>query len=156
MNLAWALCERNDPALLAEAEALCRRAVALAPEIATGHKILGNILHRAGRHDEARASFARAGDAGRPHSSPESAVATTPPAHQTRQLEGMALVEQGRLDEAEACFCEALRLEPELAARGTDWPASGPSVGTLRHAAGLAGKRSRLNLATPRPTGGSP
>ena len=48
MNLAWALCEANDSTLLNEAEALCRRAVALAPEIATGHKILGNILRLAG------------------------------------------------------------------------------------------------------------
>jgi tetratricopeptide (TPR) repeat protein len=117
MNLAWALCELNDPALLSEAESLCRRAVALAPQVPTGHKILGNILRSAGRHDEARACFARAGGGHSPHAGTEpDAAAAGSSAGKASQVEGMAQLQQGRLDLAEASFRNALRLEPKLAA----------------------------------------
>jgi hypothetical protein len=36
MNLSWALGELSDSDVLSEAEALCRRAVALAPQVPSG------------------------------------------------------------------------------------------------------------------------
>ena len=108
MNLALALCELNEPAALSEAEELASRAVTLAPQIPTAHRILGNILKLAGRHDEARASFARAGDGNSPTSSADPhAVATARRATPAPHVLGMAHLQQGRLDQAEASFREA-------------------------------------------------
>ncbi len=117
MNLAWSLCEQNDPAALAEAEELCRRAIALAPEVPTAHKILGNILRLSGRYDEARACFARAGgdNLREPVAKPHVAVAG-PRAGEAPYVRGTAQLHQGLLDEAAASFREALQLNPALAA----------------------------------------
>ncbi len=117
MNLAGTFCELNDPTVLSEAEELARRAITLAPQIPTAHRILGNILEHAGRHDEARASFARAGGGNSPTSSVESHADVTArrPAQASHVL-GMAHMQQGQHDQAEASFREALRLDPKLAA----------------------------------------
>ena len=86
-------------------------------QIPTAHRILGNILKLAGRHDEARASFARAGDGNSPTSSADPhAVATARRATPAPHVLGMAHLQQGRLDQAEASFREALSLDPKLAA----------------------------------------
>ncbi len=115
MNLAWSLCELNNPASLGEAEELCRRAVALAPQVPTAHKILGNILRLAGRHVEAKACFARAaGGASKRAGWPETA-ADPPRTGAARHALGMAQLHKGQLDQAEAYFREALALEPRLA-----------------------------------------
>jgi tetratricopeptide (TPR) repeat protein len=116
MNLAWALCELNDPAVLSEAEALGRRAVALAPQVPTAQQILGNILRRVGRHDEARACFARAGGGNTSHARVErDAAVAGPRAGEAQHVLGMEQLQEGRLEEAEASFREALGLEPTLA-----------------------------------------
>ena len=154
MNLAWALCERNDSTLLNEAEALCRRAVALAPEIATGHKILGNILRLAGRYEEARTCFAQASGSDPQHTGPLPVRSAHSTANEARHAEGVAFLQQGRLEEAEACFLQALELEPSHAGAWNGLGASTPSAVTSRSAALPAEKRSRWTPAMPRPTGG--
>jgi tetratricopeptide (TPR) repeat protein len=151
MNLAWSLYELNDPAVLGEAEELCRRAVALAPQVPTAHKILGNILRLAGRYDEARACFARARDdnlrasdlrAGDPAASLSPAKA--------QHVRGMAQLQRGLLDLAEASFREAARLEPTLAVA---W--NGLARIHAEQAARLPEKPSHLTPGRRRHTGGS-
>src|SRR5262249_14997790 len=101
MNLGSALCDLNDPALLSEAESLCRRAVALAPQVSQGHQILGRTLQLRGRDDEARACFERAlGRAANRTARDQTEGATGSPAAESRQLEGIAALQQGKLDEA--------------------------------------------------------
>ena len=118
MNLAWALCELNDPALLSEAESFCRRAVALAPQVPTGQTILGNILRLSGRHDEARACFARAGGGHSRHAGADpDAAAAGSSAGEASQVEGMAQLQQGRLDLAEASFRNAAPPRPDAGCR---------------------------------------
>jgi tetratricopeptide (TPR) repeat protein len=116
MNLAWSLCECSDPAALVEAEDLCRRAVALAPHVPNVHKILGNILRLAGRHDEARVAFARAAgrESGRAEIGAEASLRDR--AGTAEQARGMAQLQKAQLDLAECSFREALALEPKLAA----------------------------------------
>ncbi len=117
MNLAWALCELNDPAALGEAEGLCRRAIALAPQVPNAFKILGNILRLAGRNDEARACFAQArGENSAPAGTNPGAAASGQGPAGALHVDGMAQLQQGRLDQAEASFQQALLLEPKLAA----------------------------------------
>jgi tetratricopeptide (TPR) repeat protein len=117
MNLGSALCDLNDRALLSEAESLCRRAVALAPQVSQGHQILGRALRMQGRDDEARACFERAlGRSPSRAARDQPEAATGPSAALARQLEGIAALQQGKLDEAERCLLEALQLDPKLAA----------------------------------------
>ncbi len=59
-SLAQALGEQGDPDLLDEAEAACRRALALAPGFADALDNLGNVLRVRGRLDEAVACYQRA------------------------------------------------------------------------------------------------
>ena len=116
MNLAWALFELEDPTVLGEAEALGRRAVALEPQVPTALRILGNILRRAGRHEEARACFVRAGGGNSPHAGVDrDAAVAGDRAGGAQHVLGTEQLQEGRLDEAEASFREALRLEPTLA-----------------------------------------
>jgi tetratricopeptide (TPR) repeat protein len=117
MNLGSILCDLKDPGLLSEAESACRRALALAPQVSQGHRILGNVLRLQGRHSEARACDERAlGLGARPIAAGRADNATDSPEAAAHQLEGLALLQQGRLDEAETRFLLALGLDPELAA----------------------------------------
>ena len=116
MNLGATLCELRDPGVLFEAEALCRRAIDLAPQVLQGHKILGTILREQGRLDEARACFERAlGRGARPAFPAEANAPTTSPEAEAQYLEGMAQLQLGKLDLAEARLLEALQLDPKLA-----------------------------------------
>lgn len=56
-NLARALGEQGDPALLGEAEAACRRALTVHPGYADALDILGNVLRVRGHLDEAVACY---------------------------------------------------------------------------------------------------
>jgi len=136
-NLGHVLCEIGEPAALAEAESICRRALAVAPRLPQTSEILGNLLRLLGRFDEAMACYESAlkqdprramplllmgrllherGDfdgAARQH---QLAVGIEPRHIQAHHGLGVALLELGRLDQAEACLREALRIDPNLAA----------------------------------------
>jgi tetratricopeptide (TPR) repeat protein len=117
MNLGSVLCDLKDPGLLSEAESLCRRAVALAPQVSQGHRILGNILRLKGRHDEARACFERGLGRTAPQAAPDRGDnAPDSPDAAAHHLEGMPCLQRGELDQAESRFVLALRLDPKLAA----------------------------------------
>jgi tetratricopeptide (TPR) repeat protein len=124
--LGQVLCGLHDPQLWLEAEAVSRRAVAIAPRSPQAISTLGKVLRLQGRLDEATAWDQRLsalnsnrliarqdqGPASRRQSSdPESAEV-----HHGR---GLAFLEESRLDEAEACFREALRVDPTLAVSWT-------------------------------------
>jgi tetratricopeptide (TPR) repeat protein len=117
MNLGAVLCDLNDHRLLSEAESLCRRAVSLAPQVSQGHRILGNILRLQGRHDEAKACFERGlGRALSQVAADQGDTASGPASAEAHNVEGIALLQQGQLEEAESHFLDALRLGPKLAA----------------------------------------
>ena len=77
-----------------------------------------NILRLAGRHDEAKAWFARASGAQAPPEdpNPDTSAPAAASAGQAHARSRHGAVAAGRLDEAEASFREALRLDPTLAA----------------------------------------
>ena len=120
-NLARLLSEANDPALLAEAETVCRRAVALAPHVTVSSSTLAKVLARQGRTVEAAEVESHALQLDTP-AAPRSRAAEDAPIKQRALVEhsqGLAHLAEGRLDEAEACLREALRLDPQLAAAWT-------------------------------------
>ena len=92
INLSTVLSENDDPALLNEAEAVCRRAVALAPQIPQAVSNLEKVVRRQGQ----LAEFNR-----------ESAA--------SHFKQGVAHLRESRHIEAEACFRESLRADPTLA-----------------------------------------
>ncbi len=99
-NLAQALGEQGDSDLLDEAEAACRRALALAPGFADALDNLGNVLRLRGRLDEAVACYRRA-------------LLGDPRRASSHHLIGHVLQHCGRFDEA-ARFYEAARaLQPK-------------------------------------------
>jgi tetratricopeptide (TPR) repeat protein len=59
-NLAQVLIEIGDPALLDQAEELCRRALAVAPELTQAINSLGNVLLLQGRLDDAMSCYQHA------------------------------------------------------------------------------------------------
>jgi tetratricopeptide (TPR) repeat protein len=59
-NLARVLIDSDDPELLDQAEDLCRRALAVAPEMSQATNTLGNVFRLQGRPDEAMACYERA------------------------------------------------------------------------------------------------
>ena len=92
------LCETR-PKNLAEAENLCRRAVGLAPNLASAWNGLGKVLRLKGLFEEAIACHERALEA-----NPRDPV----PHHHLGQL----LAEQGRLDEASRHFLAGRAMNP--------------------------------------------
>jgi serine/threonine-protein kinase len=85
-----------------EAEACCRKAVAIQETFATAHGNLGAVLVRRGRIDEAEKHFRRA----------IALEDRDPVAHFNL---GVIRERRGRLDEALACFARALTLDPNFA-----------------------------------------
>jgi tetratricopeptide (TPR) repeat protein len=134
-NLGRVLSAMDDPDLLAEAESVCRRALALAPRMTALSSTLAKILIRQGRTDEASGVEDRALRSGapappRPESTERAAgqaevaadgsTRTASPTIKSRahalHSQGLAHQTEGRLLEAEACLREALLLNPDLAA----------------------------------------
>ena len=117
-NLGRLLSEAHNPALLAEAESVCRRAVALAPHLTALSSTLAKVLGRQGRTDEAANALDRALRSGR-SAPPRPADAQDIADHQSAHAQhsrGLAHLAEGQLDQAEACLRDALRIYPELAA----------------------------------------
>ena len=133
-NLGRLLSEMGDPALLAEAENVCRRAMELARDTAPLASTLAKVLIRLGRPSEAKiledralllhaAALPSPADLERAtgqHTAPadgstESASPTNSSRAHNLHSQGLALQTAGRLAEAEACLHEALVLDPNLA-----------------------------------------
>ncbi len=137
INLGRILSETREPGLCAEAEDLCRRAVASAPKLNAAWNTLANVLRIQGRIDEAIACEQRSIQSlpsrqARPATATDqdgpdhdgargNATARSDPsgamAEFTRSLTHLT---ENRLDEAEACVREAIRLDP---AHGPSWVA---------------------------------
>jgi tetratricopeptide (TPR) repeat protein len=134
MNLARMLSDMRDPRLLVEAETVSRRAVTLAPQLPLALMTLARVLRLQGRHDEAGAYEERAanlhpGWQSVPPKAPDGSVNNglgsdeTPPLEsmpsssqaQDQYNKGMACLTEGRLDLAEACLREAIRLDSTMA-----------------------------------------
>jgi len=98
-NLGRALSETDDLDRLDEAEALCRRAVALAPELTPALENLGNVLRLQGRLDQAMACYQQC-----LKRNPRNALA--------RHNIGVLLQERGRYEEACRFYEAARSLEP--------------------------------------------
>jgi tetratricopeptide (TPR) repeat protein len=98
-NLGHALLARGR---LAEAEASCRRAVAINASLADAHNNLGNALLGQRRYESAAASF-------------EIALEIRPNFAKARNNLGTAQRALGRLHEAEAAYRRALALSPDFA-----------------------------------------
>jgi tetratricopeptide (TPR) repeat protein len=98
-TLAQVLCTIGDLDLLPEAEALCRRAAAVAPQFPPAFENLGNILRAQKRYAEAIASYQHAArlDPGRGM-----------PYHYLGEL----FQNRGDFDRAARCFTRAHHLEP--------------------------------------------
>ena len=141
MNLGRVLAETREPGRFDEAEALARRAVELMPGLPYAMSNLGHVLRLGGRTRRRRPATsgrmppraARRPPAGLRHrprsgearmrsgvSRPRTAIRPNPgpssTAAEARHVEGLVSMKDGRLDEAEACFREALRVDPTLAA----------------------------------------
>jgi tetratricopeptide (TPR) repeat protein len=97
-NLGRIFIELEDPDLLAEAELLCGRAVALAPELPEALNNLGNVFRLQQRSDEAMACF-------------RGALARDPRRVMPRYNMGQVLQGLGRYDEAFRLFQEAEAIE---------------------------------------------
>ena len=122
ISLGQALCELADPELLKEAEAVSRRAVALAPRSPQAINNLGKVLRLQGRLDEAAACEQRLsapdsrGLIARQDKGPSSRQQPSDPeSARGHQRRGLTFLEESQLDKAEAAFREALRLDPTLA-----------------------------------------
>jgi tetratricopeptide (TPR) repeat protein len=98
-NLGQILVDFGDPDLLDEAEALCRRAEALSPQLPQAPENLGKVLRAQGRFEEALASYKQSLKL-----DPRRAM----PLHYIGQL----LQEGGRYDEAARLFEAARAIEP--------------------------------------------
>jgi len=119
-NLGQNLSHAGDSCSLDEAGLLCRRAVSLAPHLPQALSNLGNVLFLQGCVDEAIEYFHRALQPDPAQSDP--ATRSSRPAGglsqglpQAHHGLGLSLLEQGKIDKAESCFREALRLDPALA-----------------------------------------
>jgi tetratricopeptide (TPR) repeat protein len=135
MNLGRILSEMGDTSLYAEAEALCRRAVALAPHLPQAVGALSRVLRIQGRADEAadcdRLAIERArsrqvgqvaersdavGAAPGDRADAPRASRTQPSDVQAHYSHALAHLADNRLDRAEPSLREALRLDPVHAA----------------------------------------
>jgi Flp pilus assembly protein TadD len=83
-----------------EAEAACRAALLLQPDLPQAHTNLGNALKEQGRHKEAEAAY-------------RAALRLQPDLPLAHSNLGAALCEQGRWQEAEAACRKALLLQPD-------------------------------------------
>lgn len=99
-NLAMLLIESDDPALFDEAEALCRKAIAISPRLVPAINNLGNVLKLQGRLGEATACYQKAAEL-EPHRG------------KARWNLGQVLVLEGRFEEAAIVFEEANRISPD-------------------------------------------
>jgi tetratricopeptide (TPR) repeat protein len=129
INLASLLMDTRDPSVMVEAETISRRAVALAPRSPRPLATLARVLRLQGRLEEAMDYEERVSRLGSGRQSglppepdptrPGAAVSgATPPESSRAQSEyarGLALLTEGRPDEAEACLNEAIRLEATMA-----------------------------------------
>jgi tetratricopeptide (TPR) repeat protein len=97
-NLGQMLCETR-PKILAQAETYCRRAVQLAPNLASASNGLGKVLRILGSLQEARACHERA-------------LQVNPRDPAPHHYLGQLLVEQGRLDEACKHFLAGRAMSP--------------------------------------------
>ena len=146
MNLGRVLAETREPGRFEEAEALARRAVELMPGLPYAMSNLAHVLRLGGRTEEAKAWDERAYAAAR-RAAPRPGCATAPGAGaaqdeerrieaegrhppqsppqddgaEARHVEGLVSMKDGRLDEAEASFREALRSDPTATAPGSSW-----------------------------------
>jgi predicted O-linked N-acetylglucosamine transferase (SPINDLY family) len=121
---------------LAEAEAACRRAIALDPGFVDAHKILGSTLQDLGQSDDAETAFRRAialnandfgahgslgtllmdrGSFDQAAAAFRAAAALRPDSAETFSNLGNALYHQGNMEEAEAACRAALKIKPDCA-----------------------------------------
>ena len=98
-NLGQIFCDMGEPLLLGEAEALCRRVVALAPRLPEAHESLGNVLRAQGRPQDAVACYQRSGKLDRRRAMPH-------------YLIGELLRERRDYDQAARFYQTACALEP--------------------------------------------
>ena len=99
-NLAQALGEQGNSAFLDEAEAACRRALALAPGFPDALDNLGNVLRVRGRLDEAMGCY-------------HQALVQDPNRASSRRLIGHVLQHCGRFDDAARLYEAACNLQPD-------------------------------------------
>jgi tetratricopeptide (TPR) repeat protein len=105
INLGQVLCGLADPRSLEEAEVVSRRAVTLAPRLPLAIKVLENVLRLRDQLD---------GSAAAKTTGPRAASESAGNSFQR----GVALLREGRHDEAESSFREALAISPTMA---TSW-----------------------------------
>jgi tetratricopeptide (TPR) repeat protein len=98
-NLGLVLGELGKPSVLEEAEALCRRAVSLAPQLPHVHNNLGNVLRHQGRLDEAMVCY-------------KNALNRDPRQAEARSNIGQVLRERGNYPEADRVLKGAIELKP--------------------------------------------
>jgi tetratricopeptide (TPR) repeat protein len=134
INLARMLCETRDPRLLDEAETVGRRAVTLAPQLPLALTTLARALRLRGRLDEAAEYEERArklvpGRQSVPPNAPDGPDKDPPDAEVAsaskstldgspthgQHSQGLAYLSDGRLDLAETCLREAIKLDPNMA-----------------------------------------
>ncbi|MHB1559010.1 MAG: tetratricopeptide repeat-containing sulfotransferase family protein [Isosphaeraceae bacterium] len=122
-NLGRILAELRDRDRLDEAEALCRRAVELATELPHALNNLAHVLRIRGRLEEAREVVeqlqsllgSRTPTGSEEEAGARGAISPTshgPHAFSPHHARGLLAWKHGRLDEAEADFREALRVDP--------------------------------------------
>ncbi len=111
-NLGRILAELRDPDRLDEAEALCRRAVELATDLPHALNNLAHVLRIRGRHEDAREVVEQLKALAGTRNLARSSLAPGPDAFSPQHARGLLAWKHGRLDEAEACFREALRVDP--------------------------------------------
>ncbi len=149
INLGRILSETREPGPCAEAEDLCRRAVALAPKLNAAWNTLANVLRIQGRIDEAIACEQRsvvplAGREARPATDRRGPVRdgargdvtaqSNPSGAEANYTQSLTHLAENRLDEAEALLREAIRLDP---AHAPSWVAL----------AGIQAERGDLELS---------
>jgi tetratricopeptide (TPR) repeat protein len=131
-NLGRTLAQQRAPALLDEAETLCRRAVAVAPGLAHAINNLADVLRIRGKLDEAIEWQRKGRQPPRAPAGPPSArdqrggwtehgVAASDSSARSetaagRHALGLLLLKEAKHDDAETYFQEALRIDPTLAA----------------------------------------
>jgi tetratricopeptide (TPR) repeat protein len=101
-NLAQVLCDMGDAGLLDEAEACCRRALALAGRYGQALDNLGTVLALRGRYGEAMECY-------------QQSASLDPHRPAPHVLAGRLLQQLGKYDEAARCFATARPLEPNRA-----------------------------------------
>jgi tetratricopeptide (TPR) repeat protein len=101
-NLGQALADIGDSDLLDEAEACCRRALAIGPDHWQMINNLGNVLRLQGRLDDAMACYQRA-------------LQLEPQSWSVLDSAARVLKEQGRLDDAASLYRRAIEQNPDSA-----------------------------------------